>query len=78
MEVQVDSRGRTTLAKVRRHHYERYETEEMSDGTLVLRPVVSISPVELAALQDTAVRAALDEATSDDRSQLRTRPRAVS
>jgi hypothetical protein len=72
-ELDVDERGRTSLAKVRSHDYERYFVEEFPDGTLVLTPAVTISAVELAALRDPAVRAAVAEAKSGDRSKLRRR-----
>jgi hypothetical protein len=49
-EIVVDERGRTSLARVRTGTYDRYQVEEFSDGTLVLRPVVSASPVGLVAL----------------------------
>ena len=58
-EISVDARGRTSLAKVRTKVYERYATEELPDGTLILTPVVTISALELAALRDPAVRAAV-------------------
>jgi hypothetical protein len=65
-EITVDERGRTSLARVRRHEYERYAAEEFPDGTLVLTPVVSISAVEAAALADPAVRAAIAAAKTGD------------
>lgn len=73
-ELVVDERGRTSLARVRSHHYERYTVEEFPDGTLVLTPAITISPLELAALRDTAVMAAVTEAKTGDRSTLRRRP----
>ncbi len=42
-EVVVDGRGRTSLAKVRSHDYDRYLVEELPDGTLVLTPAVTVS-----------------------------------
>jgi hypothetical protein len=74
-ELVVDERGRTSLARVRSHHYDRYMVEEFPDGTLVLTPAVTISAVELAALRDPAVRAAVAAAKSGDQSELRRRPR---
>lgn len=64
MEIVVDDRGRTSLARVRTRKYGRYQVEELGDGTLILRPVVSVSPVELAALADPVVRAAVAGAKS--------------
>jgi hypothetical protein len=73
-ELVVDERGRTSLARVRTHNYDRYTVEEFSDGTLVLTPAITISPLELAALRDPAVMAAVTEAKTGDRSALRRRP----
>lgn len=73
-ELVVDERGRTSLARVRSHHYDRYTVEEFADGTLVLTPAITISPLELAALRDPAVMAAVREAKTGDRSALRRRP----
>ncbi len=73
-ELVVDERGRTNLARVRSHHYDRYTVEEFPDGTLVLTPAITISPLELAALRDPAVMAAVAEAKTGDRSRLQRRP----
>jgi hypothetical protein len=73
-ELIVDERGRTSLARVRSHHYDRYTVEEFPDGTLVLTPAVTISALELAALRDPAVMAAVAEAKTGDRAALRRRP----
>jgi hypothetical protein len=72
-EVVVDERGRTSLARIRTHTYDRYFAEELPDGTIVLTPAVTISALELAALRDAKVRAAVDTARSGDRSKLRRR-----
>ena len=74
-ELVVDERGRTSLARVRSHDYDRYMVEEFPDGTLVLTPAVTVSALELAALRDPAVRAAIAEAKAGDRTKLRRRPR---
>lgn len=74
----VDDRGRTSLARVRTQHYDRYLVQEFPDGTLVLTPAVTISALELAALKDPAVKKAIAEAKSGDRSQLRRRDRSGS
>ena len=73
-ELVVDERGRTSLARVRSHDYDKYIAEEFEDGTLVLTPAVTISAVELAALRNPDVRAAIAEAKAGDRSKLRRRP----
>ena len=77
-EVTVDERGRTSLARVRTHDYDRYTAEEYPDGTLVLTPAVTISAVELAALRDPTVRSAIATAKTGDRSTLRRRKQASS
>jgi hypothetical protein len=41
--IDVDSRGRTSLAKIRAQVYDRYLVEELPDGTLVLTPAVTIT-----------------------------------
>lgn len=74
-EILLDDRGRTSLARVRTHNYDRYTVEEYPDGTLVLTPAVTISAVELAALRDDKVRDAVREAKTGDRSTLRPRRR---
>jgi hypothetical protein len=73
-ELVVDERGRTSLARVRSHDFDRYMVEEFEDGTLVLTPAVTVSAVELAALRDPALIAAVVEAKTGDRSKLRRRP----
>lgn len=74
-ELVVDDRGRTSLARVRSHDYNRYLVEEFPDGTLVLTPAVTVSAIELAALSDPAVRAAAAQAKAGDRAALRRHPR---
>jgi hypothetical protein len=73
-ELIVDERGRTSLAKVRTHDYDRYTVEEFADGTLVLTPAITISPVELAALRNPSLMAAVAEAKTGDRSALQRWP----
>lgn len=60
--IDVDERGRTSLARVRSGKHDRYLVEEFPDGTLVLTPAVTLSKVELAALTDPEVREAAVEA----------------
>lgn len=74
-EITLDDRGRTNLARVRTHSYDRYTVEEYPDGTLVLTPAVTISALELAALRDDKVRDAIQQAKTGDRSVLRPRRR---
>jgi hypothetical protein len=75
-EVVVDERGRTSLARVRSHRYDRYTAEELPDGTLVLTPAVTISALEMAALRDEKVRSAVATAKAGDRSTVtRRRPK---
>jgi hypothetical protein len=59
---------------VRSHNYDRYTVEEFPDGTLVLTRAITVSPLELAALRDPAVMAAVAEAKTGDRSGLQRRP----
>lgn len=66
-EITVDERGRTSLTKVRSKAYNRYLVEEFPDGTLVLTPAVTITAVELAALRDPVVRAAVETAGGESR-----------
>lgn len=73
-ELDVDSRGRTSLAKVRSRPYDRYLVQELDDGTLILTPAVTVSTVELAALSDPAVMASTAAVKAGDRSGLRQRP----
>jgi hypothetical protein len=69
-EITLDGRGRTSLARVRTHSYDRYTVEEYPDGTLVLTPAVTISALEFAALKDATVRAAVKAAKVGDRATL--------
>jgi hypothetical protein len=72
--VDVDERGRASLARVRSHNYDQYTAEQMPDGTLILTPAVTISAIELAALRDPDIRKAIDAASSGDRTGVRSRP----
>jgi hypothetical protein len=72
-ELVVDERGRTSLARVRSHDYDRYLVEEFDDGTLVLTPAVTVSALELATLRNPAVMKAVAEAKSGDRSKFHRR-----
>jgi hypothetical protein len=44
--IDVDSRGRTNLAKVRSQAWDRYLVEELEDGVLMLTPAVTITAAE--------------------------------
>ena len=46
-EITVDERGRTSLARVRTKQFTRYSVEEHDNGTLVLRPAVTVPIGEL-------------------------------
>jgi hypothetical protein len=72
-ELVVDERGRTSLARVRSHDYDRYLVEEFDDGTLVLTPAVTISALELATLRNPEVMKAITDAKSGDRSRFHRR-----
>jgi hypothetical protein len=61
VEITVDERRRTSLAKVGRRSDERYLVDEFEDGTLVLTPAITMSKAEAAALADPVVRAALEK-----------------
>ena len=50
-QIVVDDRGRTSLQKVRRQRHDRYTCTEHPDGTIVLVPVISLSPAEVAELR---------------------------
>jgi hypothetical protein len=76
-ELIVDSRGRASFAKVRRHHFNRYRVYEDANGVMTLTPLITISSVEAAALADPVVREAVAAANAGDRSQVRPRRRRV-
>lgn len=73
-ELVLDDRRRANLAKVGRRGDHRYLVDEFDDGTVVLRPAVTITAVELAALGNPVVVDAIEKARTD-RSQARPRPR---
>lgn len=50
-EIVVDSRGRTSLARVRTHDYDRYLAREHEDGTIVLTPAITVTPAELEKIR---------------------------
>lgn len=61
-EIVLDGRRRTSLAKVGVNEDTRYIAETFDDGSILLTPAVTIDKVELAALKDPQIRAALDGA----------------
>ena len=60
-ELEVDSRGRVSLGKLR-GEARRYTATELGDGEILLSPVVSISPRELAMLRNPAMSRRLRKA----------------
>lgn len=58
-EAELDNRKRISLGKVATHG--RYRIHTNGAGDILLTPVVSISARELAALQNPALMARLDE-----------------
>jgi len=73
-ELLLDDRRRANLAKVGRPADRRYLVDEFDDGTVVLRPAVTISAAELAALGNPAVVEAIETARRGQ-GQGRPRPR---
>jgi hypothetical protein len=69
-EIVLDSRRRTSLARVGSAGDSRYIAETLEDGSIVLTPAVTIEKWELAALSDPETRAALDGALAATRDQL--------
>lgn len=51
-EIVVDSRGRTSLQRVRTHDYDRYLAAEYEDGTIVLTPAIMVTPAELEKIRE--------------------------
>ena len=58
--ITLDGRRRTSMAKV--GHHDEYLAEEFADGTIVLTPAVTISVIELAALQEPKFHRAVGQA----------------
>lgn len=61
-EIVVDSRGRTSLARVRTKAFTRYKVQAFEDGSLLLTPAITVTPAELAASQAGAAPEADGEA----------------
>jgi hypothetical protein len=51
-EIVVDSRGRTSLARVRTRDFARYLAAEDEDGTIVLTPAITLTPAEVDRLRE--------------------------
>ena len=69
--IDVDSRGRTNLAKVRSQAWDRYLVEELEGGVLMLTPAITITAAQaqaadlLAAAGSAAEARAAGEARAD-------------
>ncbi len=72
-EVVLDKRRRTSLARIGRKQDLRYIAEAFEDGTIVLSPARTVTEVELAALSDPEIRAALRRAGQASPKELRSR-----
>ncbi len=66
----LDSRRRTSLARVGVANDTRYIAETLPDGSVLLTPAVLIEKWELAALSNPEIRAALDAALTATPDQL--------
>jgi hypothetical protein len=73
-EIVLDDRRRTSLARIGRRSDGRYLVEEHDDGTIVLRPAVTISQTELNLLRNPVFRSALAAAASVPATAGRRRP----
>jgi hypothetical protein len=73
-EIVLDDRRRTSLARIGHRDHARYLVEEFEDGTIMLRPAVTISQTELNLLRNPDVRAALEAANRVPTSAGRRRP----
>lgn len=69
-EIVLDSRRRTSLARVGVANDTRYIAETLPDGSVLLTPAVLIEKWELAALSNPEIRAALDAALTATPDQL--------
>jgi hypothetical protein len=49
VKVLVDAAGRVSLSRVRNRSFDLYEAEELSDGTVILRPLLALPEAELTA-----------------------------
>lgn len=58
VKVLVDAQGKLSLSRVRSRTYDLYEAEELSDGTILLRPLIALPEAELTARSTPAARQA--------------------
>jgi AAA domain len=63
--IEVDSRGRTNLAKVRSQAWDRYLVEESEDGVLMLTPAITITAAQAQAADLLAAAGSPGEARAD-------------
>ena len=68
-----DERRRTSFARVGRKDHSRYLVEELPDGTIVLKPAVTIAAAELDMLRSPEVHTAVKQAM-DPHARRRRRP----
>lgn len=60
MKVLVDSRGKVDLARIRTRSFDVYEGEELADGTILLRPLSTLPPADLAAMARPSLARAME------------------
>jgi hypothetical protein len=72
-EVVLDDRRRTSFARVGRKDHSRYLVEEYPDGTIILKPSVTITQAELDLLRNPAFMEGVRQ-TFDPSAQRRRRP----
>lgn len=58
VKVLVDSQGKVSLSRVRNRSYDLYEAEELSDGSILLRPLIALPEAELTARSHPAAQSA--------------------
>jgi len=70
IEVEVDERRRVSLGKVIGEDVKRLRVETMSDGSVVLTPLISLSQRELETLADpkrvASIKAGIAESAAGD------------
>jgi hypothetical protein len=60
VKVLVDSRGKVDLGRIRTRSFDVYEGEELADGTILLRPLSTVPPADLAAMARPSVQQAME------------------
>jgi hypothetical protein len=58
VKVLVDAQGKVSLTRVRARTYDLYEAEELSDGSILLRPLIALPEADLTARTHPAAQAA--------------------